>query len=122
MEAWKFFFPEESERENKQEEKEKKERKGGEPSFLNWEIILVATERRWEVRTSFDNYKISSLWLDIIDDYTVANSRPASLRSWDISFLRCFQAVKASPVWGVAHKISGSLTEMPVLCWIKRVH
>lgn len=66
-------------------------------SFLNWEIILVATEQRWEVRTSLDNYKISSLWLDIIDDYTVANSRPASLHLWDISFFAPLPSHESQP-------------------------
>ena len=98
VEAWKFFSPEEKEHERNREKKSF--------LFLNREIILVAAEQRWEVRTSFDNYKISSLWLDVIDDYTVANSRPASLHLWDISFLHRFQAVKASPARGTAREIS----------------
>lgn len=101
VEAWKFFSPEEIERAWEEQGKEKKSF-----LFLNWEIILVAAEQRWEVRTSFDNYKISSLWLDVIDDYTVANSRPASLHLWDISFLHRFQAMKASPARGTAREIS----------------
>lgn len=118
-------FSQKRERERASERKRKIKKKRGKASFSNWEVILVATEWRWEVRTSFGNYKISSLWLDVIDDYTVANSRPARPCLWDISFLRHFKLWKPAQCGAPLTRSQGAWHKCiwgPVLRWIKCVH